>query len=164
MSKYKVKFWCDSGANAFSCNTETVDLVDDWDYTEEEAKEIFESEEKQDVYKRQVSIWDNEKQQWISKEDTGTESNAEREKGLASDSFKRACVNWGIGRELYTSPEIRIFLRKNPEIDKFTKYKVYHLKTENGKIKELGIKAIFNFGTEEKIVFRWKEKESETDE
>lgn len=111
-----------------------------------------------------VSIWDNEKQQWISKEDTGTESNAEREKGLASDSFKRACVNWGIGRELYTSPEIRIFLRKNPEIDKFTKYKVYHLKTENGKIKELGIKAIFNFGTEEKIVFRWKEKESEADE
>ena len=48
MSKYKVKFWCDSGANAFSCNTETVDLVDDWDYTEEEAKEIFESEEKQE--------------------------------------------------------------------------------------------------------------------
>lgn len=47
MSKYKVKFWCDSGANAFSCNTETVDLVDDWDYTEDEAKEIFESEEKQ---------------------------------------------------------------------------------------------------------------------
>lgn len=47
MSKYKVKFWCDSGANAFSCNTETVDLVDDWDYTEDEAKEVFESEEKQ---------------------------------------------------------------------------------------------------------------------
>lgn len=47
MSKYKVKFWCDSGANAFSCNTETVDLVDDWNYTEDEAKEIFESEEKQ---------------------------------------------------------------------------------------------------------------------
>lgn len=48
MSKYKVKFWCDSGANAFSCNTETVDLVDDWNYTEDEAKEIFESEEKQE--------------------------------------------------------------------------------------------------------------------
>ena len=51
-----------------------------------------------------VSIWDAEKQQWISKEDTGTESNTEREKGLASDSFKRACFNWGIGRELYTAP------------------------------------------------------------
>ena len=45
-----------------------------------------------------VSIWDEAKKQWISKEDTGTESNTEKEKGLASDSFKRACFNWGIGR------------------------------------------------------------------
>lgn len=51
-----------------------------------------------------VSIWDNEKKQWIEKEDTGTESNTEKEKGLASDSFKRACFNWGLGRELYTAP------------------------------------------------------------
>lgn len=53
-----------------------------------------------------VSIWDEEKHQWIDKEDTGTESNTEAEKGLASDSFKRACVNVGIGRELYTAPFI----------------------------------------------------------
>lgn len=53
-----------------------------------------------------VSIWDDKKAQWIEKEDTGTESNTEKEKGLASDSFKRACTNWGIGRELYTSPFI----------------------------------------------------------
>lgn len=53
-----------------------------------------------------VSIWDEDKKAWISKEDTGTESNTEAEKGLASDSFKRACVNWGIGRELYTAPFI----------------------------------------------------------
>ena len=53
-----------------------------------------------------VSIWDSAKAQWISKEDTGTESNTEKEKGLASDSFKRACFNWGIGRELYTAPFI----------------------------------------------------------
>lgn len=53
-----------------------------------------------------VSIYDDEKQMWISKEDTGTESNTEAEKGLASDSFKRACVNWGIGRELYSAPFI----------------------------------------------------------
>ena len=51
-----------------------------------------------------VSIWDETKRQWISKEDTGTESNTEKEKGKASDSFKRACFNWGIGRELYSSP------------------------------------------------------------
>ena len=55
-----------------------------------------------------VSIWDEKKQQWISKEDTGTESNTEKEKGLASDSFKRACFNWGIGRELYSAPFIWI--------------------------------------------------------
>ena len=53
-----------------------------------------------------VSIWDEDKKQWVSKEDTGTESNTEAEKGLASDSFKRTCVNWGIGRELYTAPFI----------------------------------------------------------
>lgn len=55
-----------------------------------------------------VSIWDKEKGLWISKEDTGTESFTEKEKGLASDSFKRACFNWGIGRELYTAPFIWI--------------------------------------------------------
>lgn len=55
-----------------------------------------------------VSLWDEAKREWISKEDTGTESNTEAQKGLASDSFKRACVNWGIGRELYTAPFIWI--------------------------------------------------------
>ena len=42
----------------------------------------------------EVAIWDDVKAQWITKEDTGTESNTEKEKGLASDSFKRSCVNW----------------------------------------------------------------------
>lgn len=55
-----------------------------------------------------VSLWDKEKNEWVSKEDTGTESYTEKEKGLASDSFKRACFNWGIGRELYTAPFIWI--------------------------------------------------------
>lgn len=55
-----------------------------------------------------VSIWDEDKKQWISKEDTGTESNTEAAKGLASDSFKRACFNWGVGRELYSAPFIWI--------------------------------------------------------
>ncbi|MEG2081363.1 MAG: Rad52/Rad22 family DNA repair protein [Oscillospiraceae bacterium] len=44
--------------------------------------------------------------EWIWKDDCGSESNAEKEKGEASDSFKRACFNWGIGRELYTAPFI----------------------------------------------------------
>lgn len=60
-----------------------------------------------------VSIWCEDKKIWISKEDTGTESNTEAEKGLASDSFKRACFNWGIGRELYDYPLIQIKLNQN---------------------------------------------------
>lgn len=52
-----------------------------------------------------VSIWDREKKEWISKQNVGTESNTEKEKGQASDAFKRACFNWGLGRELYTAPK-----------------------------------------------------------
>lgn len=54
---------------------------------------------------------DDEKHQlleWVWKSDCGTESNQDAQKGEASDSFKRACFNWGIGRELYTSPFIWI--------------------------------------------------------
>lgn len=50
-----------------------------------------------------VSVYNEKLGQWIDKEDVGTESNTEKEKGQASDSFKRACVNLGIGRELYTA-------------------------------------------------------------
>ena len=77
-----------------------------------------------------VGIWDEEKNQWVEKEDTGTESFSEAEKGLASDSFKRACFNWGIGRELYTAPSIFILPRKDikyknkgSEVDEFFEYK-----------------------------------------
>lgn len=55
-----------------------------------------------------VSIYDADTKQWVSKQDVGTESNTEKEKGRASDAFKRACFNWGIGRELYTAPFICI--------------------------------------------------------
>lgn len=55
-----------------------------------------------------VSIYDDEKKMWVAKQDVGTESYTEKEKGQASDSFKRACFNWGIGRELYTAPFIWI--------------------------------------------------------
>ena len=57
-----------------------------------------------------VSIWDEEKQRWVSKQDVGMPSNTESTKGEASDGFKRACFNWGIGRELYSAPNIRVEL------------------------------------------------------
>lgn len=50
--------------------------------------------------------WETGGGEWVWKQDVGTESNTEKEKGEASDAFKRACVNWGIGRELYTAPFI----------------------------------------------------------
>ena len=58
-----------------------------------------------------ISIWDKEKGEWISKQNVGTESNTEKEKGQASDAFKRAAFNFGIGRELYSSPKIFINLK-----------------------------------------------------
>lgn len=50
--------------------------------------------------------------EWVWKSDCGVESSTEAQKGEASDSFKRACFNWGIGRELYTSPFIWIEANK----------------------------------------------------
>lgn len=73
-----------------------------------------------------VKVWSEKRNCWISKQDVGTESNAEKEKGQVSDSFKRACFNLGIGRELYTSPFIWI-----PASMGYTKY-------EKFKVKEIG--------------------------
>lgn len=95
-----------------------------------------------------VSVYDEDKKEWVSKEDTGTESNTEAEKGLASDSFKRACVNWGIGRELYTAPfiwinadniEIKNYGGKLRCNDKFVVEKITY--KENGDIDGLSIKT-----------------------
>ena len=55
-----------------------------------------------------VEIRDQETGEWIAKQDVGTTGYAEKEKSQASDSFKRACFNWGIGRELYSAPFIWI--------------------------------------------------------
>lgn len=75
-----------------------------------------------------VGIYNKELQQWIWLQDVGTESFTEKEKGQASDAFKRACFNLGIGRELYDYPLIQVKLND----DEF--------KVENGKVI-----ATFNF-------------------
>lgn len=95
-----------------------------------------------------VSIYDADKKEWISKEDTGSESNTEKEKGLASDSFKRACVNWGIGRELYTAPFIWVNAEdggvqkdNNGKCKSFEKFHVEAIKyNDKRKITHLSIK------------------------
>jgi len=102
-----------------------------------------------------VAIWDKDKSQWIWKWDCGVESNTEKEKGEASDSFKRACFNWGIGRELYTAPFIYIKgnTKKNDKgkyTPTFRRIDVVDIKYENDKIVYLEIlgdgQLIFTFG------------------
>ena len=111
-----------------------------------------------------VSIWDEKKQQWIDKEDTGTESNTEKEKGLASDSFKRACFNWGIGRELYTAPFIWIkpedctalkLKADGKNWQCFDTFYVEKIKIENKRIVAIAIKN----SKSGKRCFVWQQKE-----
>lgn len=107
-----------------------------------------------------ISIYDDEKQQWIDKCDCGTESFSEKEKGEASDAFKRAGFNVGIGRELYT----RIFYfasvptKKNDKgkydlVNKYEKFTVAEISTneETEKIEKIKIadskgNIVFSYG------------------
>lgn len=84
-----------------------------------------------------VEIWDEDKLQWVGKQDGGTMSYSEKEKGQASDSFKRACFNWGIGRELYTAPFIWIPASKVTIQKKGDKY----VTTERFNVKEISYNA-----------------------
>lgn len=116
-----------------------------------------------------VSIWDDEKKQWVSKEDVGTESNTEAVKGEASDSFKRCCVNvGGIGRELYSAPSIFLsppavdIKEKNGKFvcnDTFVVTEIEY--TNDRKIKRLVIaKEKYNSRTK---VFEWEKLSSAQD-
>lgn len=60
-----------------------------------------------------ISVYDPEKKEWVSKQDVGVPSKQDPQKGAASDAFKRAGTNWGIGRELYDAPDIIIDLNMN---------------------------------------------------
>lgn len=94
--------------------------------------------------------------QWVYKSDCGTESNTEAQKGEASDSFKRACFNWGIGRELYTSPFIWV-KAENCKIENqkcFDKFAVEKIIIENKRITAL---SIWNL-TQNKRCYVWQEQ------
>lgn len=84
--------------------------------------------------------------EWVFKSDCGTESNTEAQKGEASDSFKRACFNWGIGRELYTAPftwipadKCNIQEGKNGSKQCYDKFIVKNITIENKQITALEI-------------------------
>lgn len=72
-----------------------------------------------------IEVWDAEKKEWIAKQDVGTESNTEPEKGQASDAFKRAGFNVGIGRELYTAPKIQVTLNQKEYADRGGRIQVW---------------------------------------
>lgn len=104
-----------------------------------------------------IGIWDTVKEIWVWKWDCGTESYTEGEKGEASDSFKRAGFNWGIGRELYTAPFIWMkadqinLADKNGEKTTYDSFKVEDIEYKDGKISYLKVvdnktKAIFLYG------------------
>lgn len=110
-----------------------------------------------------VTIWDAEKGQWIAKEDTGTESNTEAKKGLASDSFKRACFNWGIGRELYTAPfiwinaaDVNLKQRNDGKYISYDKFKVQAISIKDKRITGL---IIYNASTKQVVYTYGKAKD-----
>ena len=120
-----------------------------------------------------ISIWDEDKKMWITKWDAGKESYTEAEKGEASDSFKRAGFNWGIGRELYTSPLVWIpstkcGIEKTNKTDNYgnpiykcgDKFEVTHINIENKEITEL---TILNKTTGVEC-FNWSKKISKIEE
>ena len=86
-------------------------------------------------------------ERWVFKSDCGVESNTEAQKGEASDSFKRACFNWGIGRELYTAPFIWIpaaectaLKAKGDRWQCYDSFEVRKIKVEKGRIVGLAIR------------------------
>lgn len=88
-----------------------------------------------------VGIYDPDKKEWIWKQDVGVESYTEKEKGQASDAFKRACFNIGIGRELYTAPTIWVYQGNfnNKDGKCYDKFKVKDIQITDKKITALTI-------------------------
>lgn len=82
-----------------------------------------------------LGIYDDDLQQWLWKDDTGTAGSIEEEKSIVSDSFKRCCVCWGLARELYTSPTI--WVKVESKYDKFYVRSITY--NENREIKTLVI-------------------------
>ena len=90
---------------------------------------------------------------WIWKWDTGVESNMEAQKGEASDAFKRAGFKWGIGRELYTAPEIKVWSDKctikegkNGKKQCYDDFRVTELEVYDGRISRLTVRNMSRKG------------------
>src|SRR5690606_3633645 len=69
---------------------------------------------------------------WIWRQDVGEESFTEKTKGRASDAFKRAGFRWGIGRELYDYPLIKVKLNENSSKPKYGEFYIEGDKVRQG--------------------------------
>ena len=99
-----------------------------------------------------VSIKNPETGEWVTKDDAGEETEIAKAKGEASDAFKRACFNWGIGRELYTAPkrlEIPFESDYEREHNNIFGLRVTEMVVENHKIMKLVISDKF------KVRYSW---------
>lgn len=110
--------------------------------------------------------------EWIWKSDAGAPSNMESQKGEASDAFKRACVRWQIGRDLYNSPFIWIPAGKYAAEEyapkkwrTYDRFKVISIGYDDaGNITQLSImntktkKSVFEYGAKAEELPDWAEK------
>lgn len=89
-----------------------------------------------------VGIYNEDRKEWIWKDDAGSvkEDGFEQDKTLASDSFKRACTKWSLGKELYSAPTMWIDYDSKDKNAKWAKYDVKSVSyDENRKIKTIEI-------------------------
>ena len=102
-----------------------------------------------------VGIYHDERKEWVWKDDCGSETQVEAEKGQSSDAFKRAGFAWGIGRELYSAPVIWVkitqeitiktkFVVKSIDYDKNNEIKSLEIATEKGEL-------VFSYGLGKKV-------------
>lgn len=67
----------------------------------------------------EIKVYNDELGEWMARDDAGLGSN---DKIQSTDSFKRACVLWGVGTELYSLPEEKIMIDAyRPAVDGYGK-------------------------------------------
>ena len=99
-----------------------------------------------------IGIFDEERKEWVWKDDTGSSGSIEEEKSIISDSTKRAAVAWGLARELYTAPDIWVKIKS-----KYDKFKVVSISyNQNREIISLEIanennEIVYSYGTNKKV-------------
>jgi len=105
--KWRVQSTNEYGSNcvAYIDARDVQDILDD--VCGAENWQVKYSEHKGNLF-ASIGIDCNKDDGWVWKSDCGTESQVEKQKGEASDAFKRAAVMWGVGRFLYSLGIIKI--------------------------------------------------------